>query len=195
MAFIRSVTSLVGVTPQTACRVRRPPGRPQFPGTLNPRFRGAEARSAPLPAGKKRSRFGTVSDRIHWQALVGPLVVELFDIGFCRPNAGRGHLARSRLSPGRDLPTPAALCERLTGLSPGLPSRALALTPRAGFAPALNHHGLGSPQGLSLSPRLARSHRVERRDYFGSLGCLFPTTEAARDTGLLRRAPVELLER
>lgn len=74
-------------------------------------FGGPKLEAPPYPSACSRSRFGTVSDRTHWQALGGPLVVELFAVGFLSPERRGLSGPRFRPSPGRKLPTPAALNE------------------------------------------------------------------------------------
>jgi hypothetical protein len=80
MVFVRSVTSLEGVIPRTLRRMAVLPQRHSFREALggHSRFRRAETESSRLPIDDQFSRFGTVFDLTYWQALIGPLMVELF---------------------------------------------------------------------------------------------------------------------
>ena len=116
----------------------------------------------------------------HWQALhLGPLMVELFTVSFCREIPGS--TTRSRTC------HQVASSPRQTGQSD-----IAVLLPRAGFAPASCDTTLQpKSQGLSASPGLyvldppppvGPRHRIERRD---SVSCrsseplpgLFPSLE------------------
>lgn len=153
---VRSVTSLAGVTLRAARRMPSPPGPTPFAQGMVPcDFGGPKPEAPPYPSASSRSRFGTVSGRTHWQALNAPLVVELFAVGFCRPNAGgRPAPGSARRRAGSSPRQPS--WTNLTGLAPELPNRAVVLPPRAGFSPASHRHGPARRRGRSLSPRVGR---------------------------------------
>jgi len=100
------------------------------------RFLRVETRRPRLSVGVRFSQFGSVSAWSHWQALVGPFMVELFAAGFSSPRRRPRSKSRSRPSPGRELPTPAELSEpRGPDPSDGIstrfePSRPRCKTPR-----------------------------------------------------------------
>lgn len=116
--------------PADPCRMSALPQRHSFPSsTLG--FRGAETESSPLPVGNGSSRFGAVSANTHWQALSGLSWLSFSPSAVSADRRIRSR-TRSRASPRRELPTPAAL----NGHRPWPVDR----TPRTGFSPASTHH-------------------------------------------------------
>lgn len=84
-----------------------------------PTFQGAETRSSPLPLDTGLSRSGTVSRGTHRQALVGPLMVELFAVGcFGRTPGGSGPVAPVARN---QLPTPVRVERARLRVGPGPP--------------------------------------------------------------------------
>lgn len=79
-----------GFSPRAASYVQESP-----PGVVTARslarFRGAENTSSPLPLNDGVSRFGTVSECPHQQALRAPFMVELFTVAFSRAIAEACH--------------------------------------------------------------------------------------------------------
>lgn len=71
-------------------------------------FRGAETESSPLPFNNGSSRFGSVSVSTYWQALSGLSWLSFSPSAVSADRRVRSR-TRSRLSPGRELPTPGAL--------------------------------------------------------------------------------------
>jgi len=95
-----------------------PPGPEPFASAIGGRFQRAETRSSRLPIDDGCSRFGTVSVRIHRQALAGRSWLSFSPSAFCADRRALSY-ARSRLSPGRELPTPAEVARSRFGTKPG----------------------------------------------------------------------------
>ena len=93
--------------PAGHCRMSALPQRHSFPSdSLG--FRGAETESSPLPFNNGSSRFGSVSVSTYWQALSGLSWLSFSPSAVSADRRVRSW-TRSRLSPGRELPTPGAL--------------------------------------------------------------------------------------
>ena len=130
----------------------------QFPGRHEAaRFRGAERRSSPLPAGYGLSPFGTVSHETHWQAL-----------------ASLSWLSSSRPSDFPRVPEsvrPGSACHQAEAPHASQVERAyeLARAPWMGFeAQPRTHFELGRPQQIEVCPHRPHSkplNRIECRDY------------------------------
>ena len=139
------------------------------------RFLRVETRSTRLPLGARSSRFGTVSARIHWQALAGPFMVELFTaecfapsptpVRSASPLAGlkAPHASRVERAPwpeplGRDF---HPLCATTASM---VDHQGFSLSPRLGgrtpTSPALRQRGNAHVSGLQ-----GHVHRIEHRDW------------------------------
>jgi hypothetical protein len=117
-----AVTSLAGSDPAVAHRKARAPARPRFPRTSSA-ISGARRQKRPLT---RRCGPFAVRHRLRARSPAsprGPLVVALLAVPGL-PEEPRARSARSRRSPGRELPTPARV-ERA----------AWARAPRRGFPP------------------------------------------------------------
>ena len=119
MVVAHFVTSLEGVTLRPAVYVPELPLGHSFreahpPGGCVSRFRGVETRSSPLPVTFGLSRFGTVSKYAYRQALSGPLIVELFTVGFFGPSPDKVTCPVARVAT-HELPTPDDVTRTLTG--------------------------------------------------------------------------------
>lgn len=166
MDFAHSVTSVAAKQQAEAVRTGLPTGV-SFPAALV--VAGATTRTRRFPPTNVEAR-GThppqlfpVRPRLRMNSLArafAPLMVELFVAGGLPPGRRLRSQAGSDLSPGRTLPTPAALNGH--GLSPGSPDPTDGIRTR--FEPS-RPHATSRARCSPVAPARGRAHRIERPDW------------------------------
>jgi len=177
MTSVRPITFLEGVTPRALHRMSQAPARASFPPKGLGDFGGPNTEASPYPSVQVFRNSAPSSERLTGKPLLSGLSWLSYSSSGLSPNRRVWSATRSRLSPDRELPTPARLNDPLGFGPPGRdlhPLCIIAASPanrRGRFvavAPAPAAHGRG-PQ--------AHTHRIECRDYFG--GRRFCHTRAA----------------
>lgn len=119
MTSVRPITFLEGVTPRALHRMPRTPARASFPPNGLGDFGGPNTEASPYPSVQVFRNSAPSSTGLTGKPLLSGLSWLSYSSSGLSPDRRVWSATRSRLSPDRELPTPARLSEPLGSGPPG----------------------------------------------------------------------------